>query len=239
MLTRSQVTSEGANTTLSEPEPAVPTSAPEPALAQTEGFSEVTEEPDAPANWFLQGTNAGSYKLRLSREMVFAGAASAVLIASERADPSRFGSITQAVSAEAFRGKRLELTAQMATEEAHVGSALWVRADDQHGTMVAFENAHARGPRGSQSWTSQRIVIDIPDTAAALLFGAVLRGAGKLYLDQVALRVVDSSVPLTAKPTTNLSGVTNRAPDLERIPPEPLNLGFEIAAQADGAPSPP
>lgn len=94
--------------------------------------------------------------------------------------------------------------------------------------MVAFDNSGVRGIRGTTEWTYQNIVIDIPKEAVALLYGAVLNGRGKLYVDDFQFRVVDESVPVTAKPVPPQQSLARgRISDPGR---EPRNLDFEETA---------
>ena len=164
------------------------------------GSEQVAEE--VPAYWGITGSNSEVYTLRTNRAVVLSGSASAVLEADPEADTSRFGSLVQASSVAAFKGKRIELSGYIASENALAGASIWLRADDANGTVVAFENSFARGIRGTTEWTYQNIVIDIPKEAVALFYGAMLSGRGRLYVDDVQFRVVDATVPVTARPIT-------------------------------------
>jgi hypothetical protein len=184
---------------------------------------QVAEE--VPAYWGITGSNSEVYTLRTNRAVVLSGSASAVLEADPEADASRFGSLVQASSAAAFKGKRIELSGYIAAENALAGASIWLRADDANGTVVAFENSFARGVQGTTEWTYQNIVIDIPKEAVVVFYGAMLSGRGRLYVDDVQFRVVDVSVPVTAKPITP-------QPHLAQGPMsdpgrEPRNLDFE------------
>lgn len=180
---------------------------------------------EVPAQWSITGSNWQQYTLRADRAVVLSGSASAVLEAGAEADPARFGALVQGSSAATFKGKRIELSGYIASENAPAGAALWMRADDANGMVVAFENTFPRGIRGTTAWTYQNIVMDIPKEAVALAYGAVLSGHGKLHVDDVQLREVDASVPVTAKPVTPQPHLAHGATsDPGR---EPRNLDFE------------
>jgi hypothetical protein len=180
---------------------------------------------EVPASWGITGSNAEGYTLRTNRAAVLSGSASAVLEAAPDADTSRFGSLVQASSAAAFKGKRIELSGYIAAENALAGASIWLRADDANGTVVAFENSLARGVRGTTEWSYQNIVIDIPQGAVALLYGAILNGRGRLYVDDLQFRVVDASVPPTTRPIAPQPHLAQGATsDPGR---EPRNLDFE------------
>jgi hypothetical protein len=58
----------------------------------------------------------------------------------------------------------------------------------------------ARALSGDRAWSDQRIVVDVPAGAAALSFGVVLSGSGKVWLDSVRLDPVGPNVAVTAGP---------------------------------------
>ena len=194
------------------------------ALATT--AAQAAEE--VPRHWGITGSNAERYTLRTDSGVVLSGSASAVLEAAADADTSRFGALVQVSSAMAFKGKRIEMSGYIATQSAPAGASIWMRADDANGTVVAFENPFLRGIRGTTEWTYQSIVMDVPKEAVALLYGAVLSGRGKVFVDDVQIRIVDESVALTAKPITpELHLARGQTSDPGE---EPRNLDFEESA---------
>lgn len=73
---------------------------------------------------------------------------------------------------------------------------------------------------GTSDWTKYEIVLDVPDSASKIGFGAILSGEGKLWLDAVAFDVVGNDVSSTDCPCSQR----------HREPAEPLlpsNLNFE------------
>ena len=180
---------------------------------------------ETPLHWQITGSNTEGYKLRTDRAVVLSGSASAVLESKVDTDTSRFGALVQVASAASFRGKRIELSGYIASVDAPAGASIWLRADAATAATVAFDNSQVRGIRGTAEWTYQNIVVQIPQDAVALLYGAVLNGRGRLYADDFQFRVVDGSVPLTAKPIPS-----QRPPARGRIQDpgrEPRNLDFE------------
>lgn len=189
---------------------------------------------EIPNQWKTTGDARESYRLRTARTVALSGAACAVLIADEQADPIHFGALVQAASAASFRGKRVEFSGFIASENAPAGAAIWLRADDAYGVPVAFENTYARGIRGTEAWTYQEIVMDVPTTAAVIVYGALLHGSGALFVDDLRFRIVDERVAVTARP---LPAARRPAGSVNAIPsgplPEPRNLDFEFTAIED------
>jgi hypothetical protein len=56
--------------------------------------------------------------------------------------------------------------------------------------------------RGTNSWSRQAIVFDMPRDATELTFGVLLQGRGVVWADDFQLEVVDASEPLAAKAMT-------------------------------------
>jgi hypothetical protein len=121
---------------------------------------------------------------------------------------------------------RLEFSAYLSTQNATGGGSLWFRAENAQGLMVAFENQDRHPLGGNTPWTFEVIVIDVPETAQAIFYGAAFRNGGLLWMDSANFSVVDKSVPLTGSPLTGRA-VFNPHLDLATLHAEPENLDFE------------
>lgn len=123
----------------------------------------------------------------------------------ESRSPNRshpFGVLLQIIKADAFRGERLRLTAQIKTEVPETinkqnWAGLWMRvnAGDE---VVAFDNMHDRPVTGNTDWMKYEIVLDVPENSTMITIGALLIGDGKVWLDDVQVEVVSKDVPITA-----------------------------------------
>lgn len=135
----------------------------------------------------------------------------AALISYTQAVPSRysntarvFGTLMQSVSGVPYHGKRLEISADLATERVSHGATIWVRVDKSPGEVLIFDNLkqHPDGWLfGDNSWTKRRIILDVPPEGVSLHFGFFLKGKGSVWAANFDLTVVDNSVPLTARAT--------------------------------------
>lgn len=186
---------------------------------------------ETPTDWSITGSNPDGYTLQTNRLLSLSGSACAALIAIPDADTSRFGALFQVASAREFAGKRVEFSGYIATNDAPAGASLWLRADASDRTIVGFENTFLRGIRGTEDWTYQSIVMDIPAEAAMLLYGAVLSARGAVYVDDLQFRIVDESTPVTAKPIPS-RGRSSAGVDLG-ISAGPRNLDFEQTRHGD------
>jgi hypothetical protein len=122
-----------------------------------------------------------------------------------------FGTLMQSIHPRDYLGKRLRMTIWLKTEDVEGWAGAWLRVDAD-GEEVAFDNMQDRALHGTQAWSMQSLVVDVPQTAEAIVFGGLLSGKGTLWLDDLRLEVVDASVPVTdqlvkskAQPPRNLS----------------------------------
>ena len=171
---------------------------------------------DPPDGWVLAGSDRGAYAAGVVRDADRSGAVA--FLASTDPAPGGFGTLMQMVGADAFRGKRVRMTAHVRSEGVSGWAGLWVRVDGA-GTpapALAFDNMQGRPITGTSDWAPYSVVVDVPETAHAVGFGALLEGPGRVLLDDVSFEEVDGSVPTT--------GQTPLGPD---YPAGPLNLDFE------------
>lgn len=169
---------------------------------------------ELPPGWHVaHGTNEGNYRLGIDPK-----SPGTALIESR---PDRDNAIDraagetavlmQSILAEGHRGKRLKLTAELRTEDAETAT-LWMRVDPAEGRYLRFDNLMRRpgGPlEGSNGWTERRIVLDVPEAAAAIHYGFFLRGSGKVWARRFQLEAVGEEVATTEPGTRYLSGPTN------------------------------
>lgn len=192
-----------------------------------------------PERWDVVDGAAGAFMLLESDfEEVLDGSASASLSLSGVTEPRQFGGIVQAVKAEGFADQRLRFSGHLKRQDSEsvspVMGALWIRADDPTGRVVAFENSQGKFLPSEALWTESTIIIDIPTGAENLFFGATIVGNGTVWVDGLGITIVDDSFPVTApmydRQTTN------------PVPPEvldrPVNLSFDdvvrLAVERDG-----
>ncbi len=134
----------------------------------------------------------------------------------------QFAAFMQSISAEQYRGKRIQLAAELRTEDVDRGS-IWLRVDTGPGRVSSFDNMlERRGSdgalTGTAGWTRRSIVLPVAEDAASIHFGFLLSGFGRLWARGMELNTVSDAVPLTSGWGKWLA--------------EPSNLGFAIQAQS-------
>jgi hypothetical protein len=96
-----------------------------------------------------------------------------------------------------FGGDTLELRGWLRTEGVKGFAGLWLREDGPVG-VVQFDNMQKWHLDGSRAWTEYRIALPLDRAARTILFGALLSGEGRVWVDD--LRLLVNGQPLAAAP---------------------------------------
>lgn len=182
---------------------------------------------EAPVGWSVTPDGGKHYMLRSDYTIVWSGAASARLTSVNGG--YQFGAFAQAAPAGEFLNKRLEMRAMLRVRDASAGAALWFRAEDAFGEVIAFDNMATRRIRGTTSWEQHSLVIDIPRQATVIIYGAVLYGRGSLWLDNVEFEMVGTETPITGPVFMPRPEIRNQP--IRELAPSPTNLDFENTRQ--------
>ena len=168
-----------------------------------------------PKGWVKAGTAPGMYDVGLLKN---ADGRSAVTLRSNNgfgavvSDP--FGTLMQTISASAYAGKRLRLSATVSADGVLGWAGLWMRVDGAQGKVLAFDNMEKHAIKGSSEGKKYSVVLDVPAGAESVSYGILLDGAGSVTLSKVAVETVGKDVPATSGPVA------------EPLPAKPQNLGF-------------
>ena len=175
--------------------------------------------------WGLRGSAPLDFVVTLDRETHTSGEASAMITASR--ESRGYATMFQSSAAESVRGKRVEFSVDLRTRGATRGANLLLRAEDEHGITVAFDNMWMsygaerrpdqlinRGVTGDSDWSTQHVVVEIPDSARVVTYGVSLDGGGKAWIDNARIEVV-----------TRDMAITGLAVSQWPVPPTILNTG--------------
>lgn len=127
----------------------------------------------------------------------------ALLIASASSADEEFAAVGQAIDAAPYRGARIRLTGLMKTQDATEGAGLWMRIDgpaEATPRVQAFDNMANRAVTGNSRWARYDVVLDVSDAAQTITFGALLRGSGKVWVDEMSLEAAGDDTEVTAMP---------------------------------------
>jgi hypothetical protein len=165
-------------------------------------------------HWILTGAAPTDYALEMTDETL--DGKNVVRLRSVTTPAPAFGAFCQTISAGAYLGKRVRLSAALRATGVTGWAGLWMRVDGVHpGETLAFDNMEDRALTGSTPWQRHAVVLDVDPSANAVVFGAVLTAEGELSVADVVFEEVGADVPVTG------AGFT--------APAHPRNLDFTEA----------
>jgi hypothetical protein len=180
--------------------------------------------------WKVHAHGPDSYSSRIVESGARSGRASLEIKSTQQGTPVSFFA-HQDIAAGPYHGKRVRFRAYLKAEGV---------ADEAYVSLGSFSNQSAnvfattsgQGSKGTTDWQPQQVVVDVPADAEGLSLGLILRGAGKLGVDDASLEIVDpSQVPLTTDSEVVRAGKEKRSRELAeaypKLPDRPENLDFE------------
>jgi beta-lactamase regulating signal transducer with metallopeptidase domain len=177
-----------------------------------EGWNRSTH--DGEENYFDSGLDTG---------VTYHGVASPFLYATANL-PKIYGVLTQWVSADAYHGKRIRLTGYIRTRGVKdYGGLMLGVVGGAHAKTYLLEKQPLRG---DTDWMRVEFVTDVPSDARALVFGMNLQGKGKVWMNDLALDVVGTDVPVSPDNLVYSSDERPAGSTRSGIPPKPVNLDF-------------
>lgn len=147
------------------------------------------------AKWFLAGTNAKEYKAGITNapELMYANQPSG-FIRSTGFNFSGYGEVAEHVPAQQYAGQRVRLNAVVFTDKCVSGVSLWLWAlKGKNGLRSADTTVHAL--IGSNNWSRQELVLDVPKNADTLRISMRLTGRGMALLNDLNLVVIPTHAP--------------------------------------------
>jgi hypothetical protein len=145
-----------------------------------------------PPGWFnsdgFVGDVSTAYEIRVVPRPD-GGSGACVLFQNPRATQEEFGSLMQRFLALDLASKTIRLEGEIKTKNVAQWAGLWLRADDDNGNRLSFENMENRPIRGTTSWTKYVIQFPLPSRTIWLNYGIVLVGRGMMWADNFRLTV--------------------------------------------------
>lgn len=166
----------------------------------------------APKGWFLTGSSPADYETGVDSQVIYNDHGSAFL-KSIKASPQGFGTLMQEIGPSLYQGKRIRFSAHVKSENVQGWAGLWLRID-KGSVPVGFDNMEKRAIKGTTGWQRYEVVLDVPNEATGIAFGALLTGAGSVWLNSAKIEVVGTDVSTTGLPEP-------------KRPSEPVNLSFD------------
>ena len=148
-------------------------------------------------NWIKRGSDPNKYQMGVDSAIQHDGK-SVMTIKSIDQEIKGFGSFMQESKPEKYIGKRIRMTGYMKSKDVTDWAGFWLRVD-QTGSKeyLSFDNMQDRSIKGTTDWKKYEIVLDVPNNASKIAFGALISGTGQIWFDDLNFEIVDKSVRTT------------------------------------------
>lgn len=188
---------------------------------------------ETPRGWIAHF--ASPYRMGIDLNVKHGGEASVFIERDEQADPQKGVEMSQMIPAKKFQGKRVQLTAYIKSENLTGDAGILLLVNQQSlsdSSMLAFlgiksgttELLNRKGIQGTNDWKPLTITIDVPNDAEFLTISALMRGAGKIWLDDFSIKAVGKDVPVSYEIKSDRASIP---PPVFFLLEEPVNLDFE------------
>lgn len=160
---------------------------------------------DIPKGWVRTGNHNNKYQMGVDKGSGKDGKDAMTIKSVEKIDDNLiFGALASVNLPTQYLGKRVRLTGSIKTKEVPHWAGFWFRVDGQKkGEVLAFDNMKDgktdRSITGTNDWNQCDLVLDVPFNAKEIVYGALLSGTGQIWIENVSLEIVNSSVPTTGK----------------------------------------
>lgn len=149
-----------------------------------------------PEGWMLFSPTMDKYVVWSDSATTVSGVAS-VGLKSKSNDAKEYASAMQMMPPGKYLNKRVRFSGFLKTENVTGSAGLWLRVDGANREALGFDNMQTRPVKGTTDWRRYDVVLDVPTGATNLAFGALLVGAGNVWMDKVSMEAVSLDVPVT------------------------------------------
>ncbi len=153
----------------------------------------------AQKDWFITGSAATQYKMFIDSNNQHDGQ-NVMTLKSVGTDMNGFGALLQNMKPGKYAGKRVKMTGYLKSQDVAGWTGFWLRFDQAISQQfLSFDNMQGRPIKGTTGWKKYEIVLDVPNEASNIAFGALLNGTGQIWVDNAHFDIVDNSVPTTGQ----------------------------------------
>jgi hypothetical protein len=152
---------------------------------------------DLPKGWITAGDQVKSYEMGVDKGAGPNGNNAATIQSKEKSIKG-FGTLMQQSVPDKYRGKRVKMSGYLKSSGVSEWAGLWFRVDGTGSNgILGFDNMENRAVKGTTDWKRYEIVLDVPEGATNLAYGALLSGPGQIWFDDINFEVVTLNVPST------------------------------------------
>lgn len=172
---------------------------------------------DLPTGWFNAGSKPNSYEMGIEKGAGQNGKNAATIKSIDKKIDG-FGTLMQQCVPDKYLGKKIKMTAFVKTENVTDWAGLWLRVDQTGSNQsLSFDNMSDRPIKGTTNWAKYEIILDVPNNASLIAYGALIDGTGQIWFDNITFEIVSDFAPSTS------SSSAKKYPTID----EPINLDFE------------
>ena len=181
---------------------AAPAASPAPGTYAADSAQSDTTPRFAPPGWAHAGDVPATFRIGIDSTVAHGGGASAVIEAPRTPPRGRWAAMLQQVDATMYAGRRIRVSGFVR----RVGSGtceVFVRVDgpiDSQAVVLGFTGTPHKRLRCGREWTEYALVLDVPEQAERVVYAWALRSRGRMWVDDVGVLVVDSTVPPDPQP---------------------------------------
>jgi len=153
---------------------------------------------DTPKDWFKAGSDPEKYDMGIDKGGGENGK-NVATIKSKEEKIKGFGTLMQTSVPGKYLGKRVRMTGSMRSDNVGKWAGFWFRVDGKESDKkpLAFDNMQKRSVEGTTGWKKYELVLDVPNEASAIAYGALLSGTGQIWFDNISFEIVDDKVKTT------------------------------------------
>ena len=152
-----------------------------------------------PSGWFRAGSNPASYKMFID-SAIGQDDKKVLTIKSVEKEINGFGTLMQSFLPDKYLGKRIRMTGYMKSKNVEGWAGFWLRVDQAESKKsLSFDNMGDRSVKGTTDWKKYEIVLDVPENASNIAFGALLNSTGQIWFEKFNFEIVDKSVAPTGR----------------------------------------
>ncbi|HTH37738.1 MAG TPA: hypothetical protein VL572_07220, partial [Pyrinomonadaceae bacterium] len=147
-------------------------------------FEKISDTAKLPDKWLPMGSG---YVLKADPDEKKTGLLSLRIEPVPGGSPG-FGAAGYSIPA-TYEGREIELRGFLKLKDVSEGFAgLWLRIDGEGGPLQ-FDNMESRKITGSSDWTAYSIKLPLPQEGQNIVFGALLTGKGKIWVDDLEILI--------------------------------------------------
>jgi erythromycin esterase len=150
--------------------------------------------------WRLGVQGLSTYVPGVDASTVHKGPLSVYLRSVGTVGLSDYAVLSQPLDVKPYRGKRIRVAGYVRTKDVVLSASCWLRVVGANHETFDMDYMENRQLTGTTDWRSFAIVLEVPPRTAHIRFGLWLNGGGQMWLDDLKIDSVSTSVPVTSRP---------------------------------------